>query len=594
MHQIDFGASPCRKIADSAQKMFRMRKFYLIVVLVLGCFVLGNAQYKAGYYSKMDGKSAAALKQAAKECVSAHVTLDYSELPNYWQYSDIYPELVNGCKRWWEMYSDKVYLIYSGQTGRTSFSANKMQREHSVPKSWWKLNGSVEYTPAYSDMWNLYPSDGTANQAKLAYPLGPTASAFFDNGVTKVGEAQTGYGGGSRNVFEPGDDYKGDFARAYMYMATVYDDINWVVNYMFKKESYPTLQSWAVEMLLDWSRRDPVDQKEIDRNNVVEQYQGNRNPFVDFPELAEYIWGTRTSEVFRLEEQEDVNPTPPITGDPELTQPVNGEVMDFGQVAQGRSETRVLQIIGKNFTAPLSVSVSGTGRANFQPAVTSIPASTLNQNQGYMLSITYSPTEIGAHTAKISLFDGGLADDRVISVTIQGESLPMPEFTTLTALEPADLTADGYTARWNPVQNGTEIDYYLLTRVRYVDDSQEIETFETTETSYPVEGREVGVAESYYVQYSRLGMLSEPSNEIYIAGSSVGEHFVNSRIQIFTIGGGFAIKATGEDNPPIHVYDINGIEVLTIPVPRSGDTYSLPQGVYLLISESMKPFKLIL
>ena len=75
-----------------------------------------------------------------------------------------------------------------------------------------------------------------------------------------------------------------------MYVATVYDDINWVINYMYRKEAYPTLVPWARDMLLQWCRMDPVDQKEIDRNNVVEQYQGNRNPFVDFPNLAEYIW----------------------------------------------------------------------------------------------------------------------------------------------------------------------------------------------------------------------------------------------------------------------------------------------------------------
>ena len=100
-------------------------------------------------------------------------------------------------------------------------------------------------------------------------------------------------------------------------------------------------------MLLQWCRQDPVSQKEIDRNNVVEQYQGNRNPFVDFPELAEYVWGTRTTEVFYVNQQEGGDPTPPITGDPEITSPVNGEALDFGQVAVGRSETRVLQIVGK-------------------------------------------------------------------------------------------------------------------------------------------------------------------------------------------------------------------------------------------------------
>ena len=110
-----------------------------------------------------------------------------------------------------------------------------------------------------------------------------------------------------------------------MYVATVYDDINWVINYMYKKEAYPTLVPWAREMLLQWCRQDPVSQKEIDRNNVVEQYQGNRNPFVDFPELAEYVWGTRTTEVFYVDQQEGSDPTPPITGDPEITSPVNGE-----------------------------------------------------------------------------------------------------------------------------------------------------------------------------------------------------------------------------------------------------------------------------
>ncbi|HBY17487.1 MAG TPA: nuclease, partial [Porphyromonadaceae bacterium] len=228
-----------------------------------------SAEFKAGYYDKMNGKSGAALKAAAKECVRTHQTLVYSDLPTYWQYSDVYPELVDGCKRWWDMYSDAVYLIKRGQTGKSSFSANKMQREHSVPKSWWKQSGSVEYTPAYSDMWNLYPSDGAANQAKLNYPLGLTASTSFNNGVSKIGGAMTGYGGGSRYVFEPDDEYKGDFARAYMYVATVYDDINWVINYMYKKEAYPTLVPWAKEMLLQWCRQDPVDQKEIDRNNVV-------------------------------------------------------------------------------------------------------------------------------------------------------------------------------------------------------------------------------------------------------------------------------------------------------------------------------------
>ena len=143
----------------------------MTLMLVLFVCAGASAEFKNGYYDKMNGKSGAALKAAAKECVRTHQTLVYSDLPTYWQYSDVYPELVDGCKRWWDMYSDAVYLIKRGQTGKSSFSANKMQREHSVPKSWWKQSGSVEYTPAYSDMWNLFPSDGAANTLKHIFIL---------------------------------------------------------------------------------------------------------------------------------------------------------------------------------------------------------------------------------------------------------------------------------------------------------------------------------------------------------------------------------------------------------------------------------------
>lgn len=570
-----------------------MKRFYMTLMLVLFVCAGASAEFKNGYYDKMNGKSGAALKAAAKECVRTHQTLVYSDLPTYWQYSDVYPELVDGCKRWWDMYSDAVYLIKRGQTGKSSFSANKMQREHSVPKSWWKQSGSVEYTPAYSDMWNLFPSDGAANQAKLNYPLGLTASANFNNGVTKVGGAQTGYGGGSRYVFEPADEYKGDFARAYMYVATVYDDINWVVNYMYQKEAYPTLIPWAREMLLQWCRQDPVDQKEIDRNNVVEQYQGNRNPFVDFPELAEYVWGTRTTEVFYVNQQEGSDPTPPITGDPEITAPVNGEALDFGQVAVGRSETRVLQIVGKNLTSALSVRVSGADKNMFVPEITKeIPAATINQNQGYLLNITYTPTAVGRHEAKIMLYDGGLTGS--IAATLKGEALPMPTFTTLTALQPTDVTANSYTAHWNPVPEGEIADYYVLTRTRLVDGNQETETYETGETSYVISDRDPSVAETYYVQYSRLGMLSEPSNEIYVAaGSSVEELYVSAPMQIYTVNGGFMIKLNGESKP-MHVYDVNGTEVIYVATPVDGDIFLLPQGAYIVTAEGMRPVKIII
>lgn len=566
-----------------------MKRFLLISLLVGAVFSL-DAVYRPGYYNQMDGKKKEELKSAVKQCVQNHQTLTYSQLPGYWQYTDVYPELVDGCKRWWDMYSDELCLIRSGQNAFQSFSGYKMQREHSVPKSWWKQNGDVEYTPAYSDLWNLYPSNGAANQAKLNYSFGPCQTATFDNGVSKVGTPKNGYGGGSSRVFEPADEYKGDFARSMFYMACVYPDINWVINYMFRKESYPTLTNWAMNMLLQWAREDKVSQKEIDRNNLVEQYQGNRNPFVDFPELAEYIWGVRTNETFIIADQESTDPTPPITGDPELTNPVNGTEMDFGQAAVGHAVTRALSIEGSNFTSPLSVRVVGADRSLFHLDVSEIPASTLNAAGGYMLDITYLPQETGRHEAKLTLYDGGLEGS--VAITLKGEALPVPELTALTALEATDVTANSYVANWNPADGIA--DYYTVTRVRYNGDNQETETYETGETSLLMTDRDPGMAETYTVTYTRLGIVSPESNTIYVGTSGVNAIEYGVPYRVFADSEGILfLTGDGNDVEGVTISDVQGNVYLRGTVSH-GDVIPVPRGVYIITAPGQKPRKIIL
>lgn len=547
------------------------------------------AGYPDGYYTQMDGKSKEALKTAAKQSVSRHTRLDYYNLPNYWQYSDVYPDLVNGLKRWWEMYSDEVMLIRAGQSGTQAFSANKMQREHAVPKSWWKKNGDVEYTPAYSDMWNLYPSEAAANQAKLNYPFGETRTTTFDNGVTKVGAPKSGFGGGSSQVFEPADEYKGDFARAIFYMATVYDDLTWVYNYMFVNNSYPSLVPWAVNMLLDWSRKDPVSQKEIDRNNIVEQYQGNRNPFIDFPNLAEYIWGVRSGEVFYLADQENSDPTPPITGDPEITAPVNGEALDFGQISVGHSVTRALQIKGSNMTSPLSLRVVGTNSAWFKAETTSIPASTMNQHGGYLLNITYLPQATGRHEAKLTLYDGGL-DDSIV-VNLYGEALDVPVMTALTALPATDVTDSGYTANWSEAVGIA--DYYVVTRVKYQDGNEEAETYETGELYYKFTDRDPKVAESYTVTYMCLGVESPQSNSIYVAANGIIDIREEAPCHVYGMEGGIVISRAPGESGMIRVFTPGGAMIMEDPDVADGAFYPLEKGIYVVTVDRGKPIKIM-
>lgn len=564
-------------------------------ILMTGCAAVAltaAATWPEGYYDAMEGLSKERLKAAAKQCVENHTRLEYYSLPVYWQYTDIYPELVDGARRWWDMYSDELYLMRAGQTPNQSFSANKMQREHSVPKSWWKRNGDVEYTPAYTDLWNLYPSDPAANQAKSNYPFGICSSTVFDNGVSRIGPALSGQGGGSYYVFEPGDEYKGDFARTIFYMATVYDDLPWSINYMFTSaSSWPTIRPWAYELLLQWARLDPVSQKEIDRNNAVESQQGNRNPFIDFPELAEYIWGTRTSEAFRLEDQGG-QVTPPITGEPEIIQPLNGEALDFGQAAVGSTISRSLEIRGHNLTAPLSISVSGTDRRLFEVETDEIAPSQINATGRYLLNIFYTPQSVGEHSARLVLYDGGLPGGRSIAVQLLAEGCEVPHLSTLTALPPTHISDTEYVANWTAAPE--VVDAYLVNRVRYLEEGQEGELIESDEPALLITGRDPSVAESYQVMSLRLGYRSEPSNTVIVAADSgVADTALPAATSLIEEKDGVRVS-TALAATEITVYDLSG-RIVTRQEARHGDLVALPRGQFLIITATgaSRPFRIL-
>lgn len=124
-----------------------------------------------------------------------------------------------------------------------------------------------------------------------------TGKVSTDNGCTKVGKNDEGV-----TVWEPADKWKGDFARDYFYMVTAYSGLPWqsAGTDMLEKNEWPTLKPWAYKLLLEWARQDPVDDIERDRNEAVYGIQGNRNPFIDYPNLAEYIWGDSITYAFSV------------------------------------------------------------------------------------------------------------------------------------------------------------------------------------------------------------------------------------------------------------------------------------------------------
>ncbi|MBQ4224042.1 MAG: endonuclease, partial [Prevotella sp.] len=184
-------------------------------------------------------------------------------------------------------YSAKKFYFGSYNTGE---AISGMNIEHSFPKSWW--GGSNNN--AYKDLFNLYPSDSQANSSKSNYPMGLVTNVSSEEpGYDKVGTGTIDGVPGTR-CWEPGDQYKGDFSRAYMYMATTYQNLTWQGKeglQQLETGAWPTLKTWAYTLYLKWIKDDPVDELEINRNNAVYAKQGNRNLFVDYPYLAEYIWG---------------------------------------------------------------------------------------------------------------------------------------------------------------------------------------------------------------------------------------------------------------------------------------------------------------
>ncbi len=578
-----------------------LHKIALSATLAMS-WAYAEAEIPAGYYSKLEGKTGAELKNAVHEVIYPHTEVSsYSALPQYFQHTDARPNPTPATVRteWWDMYSNVVRYI-------PSFSG--LNREHAFPKSWWKENGSVEYTPAYVDLNHLYPADGPANHAKSNWPLGVTVpnptsvKGGFDNGVSQIGYPVAGQGAGAKFVFEPADEYKGDFARTYFYMVTCYQNLHWNSSYMWMLEQndYPTLTPWALNLLLQWHRDDKVSQKEIDRNEVVFGYQNNRNPFIDFPDLAEYIWGNKVGESFS-----PGTATQP-TGKPTLLAPTPDMYLDFGEVAVGKSTSSYLLFKGENLKGTIDLNVgkypSGTDfRKMFTLPEKSINTVEVNKSTGYYVKVDYTPaveagTEIPAegveHTARILISGGGLEGTSSNTfVYLRGRAFPEPVLSRLEAYAPSDISSDSYKATWSEAPE--VIDYYLFTRVRTIGGQQIVETIECEDNYVIIDDFDASDSESYYVQSSRLGYLSPESNVEFVSRSGISDIEEDRPLSVESYAGSIRIRCVGSMTNG-RVIDTMGRTVMFLPEIVDGMEINLSYGIYFLVTdEHSTPVKMI-
>lgn len=256
--------------------------------------IVGQAAIPENYYYDVNGKkNADAILNALCDIIDDHTVIAYSGLEPYYEQTDFYNDTL------WDMYSTCTFYMSHANVPQSAV-CDGWNKEHVCCQSW------LGTGPMVSDLFNVYPTDARINNLRSNYPYGVVGGSFsgfskdpHHHGLGKLGTSTTS---GIGTCYEPDDQYKGDFARTFFYMVARYR--NNVLNSgngakMFT--SNPTnFTAYSLSFLLDWHRQDPVSQKEIDRNQAVYGIQHNRNPFIDYPELAEYIWGNRGGQTVDL------------------------------------------------------------------------------------------------------------------------------------------------------------------------------------------------------------------------------------------------------------------------------------------------------
>jgi len=214
-------------------------------------------------YSTLKTKAASTLRTTLRTKISSGSTVGYNGLRTYMKYSDAY-----------QGSTSKLMLFYSsGSTTSTWDSGKSWNREHMWPQS---LGGNA----VEGDLHAMRPTDPTANSSRGNHKYGEVASGYTTfKTSSKNGSLVCGYY--KSDIFEPLDNVKGDCARVVLYDYVKASSMSSVTK-VFSSAS----------TLLTWCKNGPVDTFEMSRNDAVQSIQGNRNPFIDYPELGWVVLGS--------------------------------------------------------------------------------------------------------------------------------------------------------------------------------------------------------------------------------------------------------------------------------------------------------------
>lgn len=413
-----------------------------VLFLALGTVWAQGPNGSGTYYQAANGLKGKALKTKLAGIIVNSKTISYDGLYEAYKKTDTRPD---GYVRDW--YSNTTnYRHGIDNKGSYSKEGDMYNREHSVPQSWFG-SGNIK-----SDIVHVLPTDGYVNNRRSNYPFGEVNNATYtsNNGYCKLGSCKTpGY---SSTVFEPNDEIKGDIARIYFYMITRYESSCGGWGHDVFTKTYPGLTTWTLDMMMRWSKQDPVDEREIQRNNAVFEVQGNRNPYVDYPGLEEYTWGTKMDQPFSYDNYNgavDPNFVYAPTILPNSGKFKNSVEVTMNCLTDGASIYYTVD--GSNATASATL---------YEGAITLTETTTINAvavKDGNLSSQTTATFEIITGGNGDTPVEGSIGLNNTLFGTSYGGSVPKA------------TTTDDFVG----TQNGVTVTYSLGTGTyRYINDSQ--------------------------------------------------------------------------------------------------------------------------
>ena len=418
-----------------------MKKPLQFILLLATTLLAAQSLFAAepvGYYNSAVGMSDEALMTALRDIIRDHKEVSYSAgLLSAFRTVDTDSEgyII-------DIYSNCRYKPNDNGSS-ASHVGEGYNREHSFPRSWF----GGEVAPMNTDVFHVYPTDIKVNSQRANYPYGVCDSGTRLTYGTYVAKGKLGastYPGYSGTVFEPDDEYKGDLARTYFYMATCYkfELPSWPGSPQldYRTNGYKAFSTWTINMLMEWTRMDPVSEKEIKRNEGIYGIQGNRNPFIDHPELAEYIWGDKQGQMWT-----GGSITPPV---PAITTPANGSYIDLGSTAVGTELHYTFNLKGEGLSEPLTLTI--TDNEYFHANAYTFTASDVNNGTSFI--ITFVADEADTYTDFITISSNEASTTFSVTATaIKQDPGPDPSIPGDSILEDWEGCATG--GYWNkPVQ----------------------------------------------------------------------------------------------------------------------------------------------